>query len=441
MAPGASPGGSDSQRMATSGGHIIHLVPEDDEHDPPRFPIVIGWNGVNHYIPTFISSPTNIIKWKIALLQKHLDAIEDLYGEIKRPLATMAPELNLKLSNLVVISSSTAESMGETKGLKATKLSHLIPEVNLRPGREDLTKRTRLTSINVNVAPNYQMPPEVDTTGNPTSEFTTASDSLHFHPPGVQAVESEFDTAYREWTIYEESRKKHEKQAEESRRNKKKEQRKKSEVGKTEETEEYSKTSQPKEPEEPENVGAAPVGEEEIKETEESRKKNVTESVSNEAEGQSEKNTQETEEKSGAKEPEHIQEDPVDTLGEEKIKETEESRKKNVTESVSIEAERLTEKQTQETEGKSGAEIAEDVQEDPVASGGAEKIEESEESRKKNVTESVSIEAERLTEKQTQETEEKSGAEIAEDVQEDPVASGGAKKNRRKRGIAQKKRY
>ena len=69
------------------------------------------------------------------------------------------------------------------------------------------------------------------------------------------------------------------------------------------------------------------------------------------------------------------------------------------------------------------------------------KIEESEESRKKNVTESVSIEAERLTEKQTQETEEKSGAEIAEDVQEDPVASGGAKKNRRKRGIAQKKRY
>ena len=68
--------------------------------------------------------------------------------------------------------------MGETKGLKATKLSHLIPEVNLGPGREDLTKRTRLTSINVNVAPNYQMPPGVDTTGNPTSEFTTASDEF-----------------------------------------------------------------------------------------------------------------------------------------------------------------------------------------------------------------------------------------------------------------------
>ena len=86
-----------------------------------------------------------------------------------------------------------------------------------------------------------------------------------------------------------------------------------------------------------------------------------------------------------------------------------------------METERQNEKKTGETEEQSSAVTAEDVLEDPVGSGGAEKIEDSEESRKKNVTESVSIETERQTENKTGETEEQSGAVIAETVEDAPV--------------------
>ena len=69
--------------MTTTSGHIIHLMPGDHTYDTPNFPIVVIWNGLNHYCPTYSSFPNVTLKWKMSCINKHLREAISIFGEIE----------------------------------------------------------------------------------------------------------------------------------------------------------------------------------------------------------------------------------------------------------------------------------------------------------------------------------------------------------------------
>ena len=83
VAPGGSPKTKSQQALATTSGHIIHLMPGDHSYDLPEIPIVIVWNGTNHYSPTYMADPTSVLKWKISLISRHLFHACNIFGEIQ----------------------------------------------------------------------------------------------------------------------------------------------------------------------------------------------------------------------------------------------------------------------------------------------------------------------------------------------------------------------
>ena len=69
--------------MVTTSGHTIHLMPGDHKYDTPNIPIVVVWNGINHYSPTYATSPENVMKWKLTLVNKHLTEGIGIFGEVE----------------------------------------------------------------------------------------------------------------------------------------------------------------------------------------------------------------------------------------------------------------------------------------------------------------------------------------------------------------------
>ena len=69
--------------MTTTSGHTIHLMPGDHTYDTPNIPVVVVWNGINHYSPTYPTSPENVMKWKLTLVNKHLSEAIGIFGEVE----------------------------------------------------------------------------------------------------------------------------------------------------------------------------------------------------------------------------------------------------------------------------------------------------------------------------------------------------------------------
>ena len=47
--------------LSTSSGHIIHLMPGDNHYDPSSFCVVLAWNRLNHYTPTYLMKHSSIL--------------------------------------------------------------------------------------------------------------------------------------------------------------------------------------------------------------------------------------------------------------------------------------------------------------------------------------------------------------------------------------------
>ena len=50
------------KEMISTSGHTIHLMPGDHTCDTPEIPFAAIWNRVNHYSPTYPTSPKNVLK-------------------------------------------------------------------------------------------------------------------------------------------------------------------------------------------------------------------------------------------------------------------------------------------------------------------------------------------------------------------------------------------
>ena len=78
---------TESERvLSTISGHIIHLMPGDNHYDPSSFCFVIAWNGLNHYIPTYIMRHSSILQHRCSVISKLLSTATDLFGDIESDL-------------------------------------------------------------------------------------------------------------------------------------------------------------------------------------------------------------------------------------------------------------------------------------------------------------------------------------------------------------------
>ena len=83
VAPGGKAKTWAQKGIFTTSGHTIHLMPGDHKYDTPNIPIVVVWNGINHYSPTYPTSPKNVMKWKLTLVNKHLTEAIGIFGEVE----------------------------------------------------------------------------------------------------------------------------------------------------------------------------------------------------------------------------------------------------------------------------------------------------------------------------------------------------------------------
>ena len=79
--------------LSTSSGHIIHLMPGDHLYDPSSFHTVIVWNGVNHYIPTYLVHHSSILEYKCSLITQLLGSATELFGQIESDLDESGDEV------------------------------------------------------------------------------------------------------------------------------------------------------------------------------------------------------------------------------------------------------------------------------------------------------------------------------------------------------------
>ena len=145
VAPGGSPKTKSQQALATTSGHIIHLMPGDHAYDLPEIPIVIVWNGTNHYSPTYMADPTSVLKWKISLIGRHLFHACNIFGEIQGDLKDEEDEeLCQTFNNLNFMAREAKDQLESWSGVPNVAL----PVTNLGPDPRDVkTSKSRTTSL------------------------------------------------------------------------------------------------------------------------------------------------------------------------------------------------------------------------------------------------------------------------------------------------------
>ena len=128
---------------ATS-GHIIHLMPGDHSYDLPEIPIVIVWNGTNHYSPPYMSDQTSVLKWKISLISRHLFHACNIFGEIENLKDEEDQDLCQNFHNLNFMAKEAKEQLESWSGVPNVTL----PLTNIGPDPRDVkTFKSRTTSL------------------------------------------------------------------------------------------------------------------------------------------------------------------------------------------------------------------------------------------------------------------------------------------------------
>ena len=65
---------------------VLLLAISHHKYATPEIPIVIVWNGLNHYVPTYSSNESVLLHWKMSLINRHITEATSLFGEIENDL-------------------------------------------------------------------------------------------------------------------------------------------------------------------------------------------------------------------------------------------------------------------------------------------------------------------------------------------------------------------
>ena len=86
VAPGKQPVTETERALSISSGHIIHLMPGDNHYDPSSFCVVLAWNGLNHYTPTYLMKHSSILQHRCSVINRLLSTATELFSDIESDL-------------------------------------------------------------------------------------------------------------------------------------------------------------------------------------------------------------------------------------------------------------------------------------------------------------------------------------------------------------------
>ena len=146
VAPGGKAQTSAQKGMVTTSGHTMHLMPGDHTYDTPTIPIVVVWNGVNHYSPTYPITSNSVLKWKLSVIGKHLQEAISILGEIE---SDIDDQNDFDLCEQFHIMRDTAVRSKHLLGASAIGIGQVaIPKSHLGPDPRDIqTSITRSTVL------------------------------------------------------------------------------------------------------------------------------------------------------------------------------------------------------------------------------------------------------------------------------------------------------
>ena len=206
VAPGGKPETWAQKSMCSTSGHIIHLMPGDHKFCTPEIPIVVVWNGLNHYIPTYTSQYDSTLKWKMSIISKHLTEAISLFGEIEGDLDDS--------EDLELCEQFHALRDKAVQSKKLLAKSHIstvvIPPSHIGPDPRDIiTSLTRSTTLQQHPTPafkgqqsvtlesivdvekgaNYLLPLIPSVTEPPLST-SAPTQTVHAHPKPISSTRS-----------------------------------------------------------------------------------------------------------------------------------------------------------------------------------------------------------------------------------------------------------
>ena len=150
VAPGKQPLTESERVLSTSSGHIIHLMPGDNHYDPSSFCVVIAWNGLNHYIPTYIMRHNSILQHRCSVISKLLSTATDLFGDIESDLDESQDNKLIEQFHSLRDQTVQANHLLAVRGLEHPKL----PTSTAGPHPNDVSSHlTRKTPLPVHPEP------------------------------------------------------------------------------------------------------------------------------------------------------------------------------------------------------------------------------------------------------------------------------------------------
>lgn len=144
VAPGKQPRTEAERALSTSSGHIIHLMPGDHQYDPCSFCVVLVWNGINHYIPSYLMKHSSILQYRCSVISKCLSTATNLFSDIESDLDDSKDEELIEQFHRLRDHTIQAQHLLAIRGLEAPKLPPTTAGPDPRDTASHLTRKTPL---------------------------------------------------------------------------------------------------------------------------------------------------------------------------------------------------------------------------------------------------------------------------------------------------------
>ena len=119
-------------------------MPGDHLYDPSSFQIVIVWNGVHHYIPTYLVHHSSILEYKCSLMTQLLGSATELFGQIESDLDESGDEVLIEKFHSLRDNTVQSKHLLNIRGLEST---HFPPSTCGPDSRDTVSHLTRKTPL------------------------------------------------------------------------------------------------------------------------------------------------------------------------------------------------------------------------------------------------------------------------------------------------------
>ena len=156
VAPGKQPKTFTERVLSTSSGYIIHLMPGDHLYDPCSFNIVVVWNGLNHYVPSYLIHHSAILQYRCSVISQLLSSATTLFAEIESDLDDSRDEELIEQFHCLRDTNVLAKHLLTTRGMESG--THFPPSTTGPDPRDTKKHLTRVTPLPKHPKPLIQYP-------------------------------------------------------------------------------------------------------------------------------------------------------------------------------------------------------------------------------------------------------------------------------------------